>query len=172
MDQTLQPGLNRFYLWVDKVEVAAWPKWRSYWGRPKHALETGHHTETRSSFEVFLLPHSHVDVGFTHLQAEVERMQWRNFEQGIELAKKTANYPEAARYKWNVEVLWAVDGYLKNAKPESRAAFIEAVKKGWIGLDALYGSELTACSAPEELMHHRFCRKKWSGLAASASTRP
>ncbi|MCO6478643.1 MAG: hypothetical protein J5I94_18565 [Phaeodactylibacter sp.] len=104
-------------------------------------------------FEVYLLPHSHVDIGFTHKQAEVEQMQWRNFEQGIELARKTADYPEGARYKWNVEVLWAVDGYLKNAAPEKREAFLEAVRKRWIGLDALYGSELTALQRPEELMH-------------------
>jgi alpha-mannosidase len=82
----------------------------------------------------------------------VEKLQWRNIEQGIELAKKTANYPEPARYKWNVEVLWAVEGYLQNASPQTRAAFYDAVKKGWIGLDALYGSELTGLQRPEELM--------------------
>ncbi|MBK8566793.1 MAG: hypothetical protein IPN76_26540 [Saprospiraceae bacterium] len=154
MDQPLQPGLNRFYLWVDKVEVARMAEVKVVLGDDRSTTWKQDITlKPVRPFEVFLLPHSHVDVGFTHLQAEVERMQWRNFEQGIELAKKTANYPEAARYKWNVEVLWAVDGYLKNAKPESRAVFIEAVKNGWIGLDALYGSELTGLQRPEELMH-------------------
>jgi alpha-mannosidase len=105
-------------------------------------------------FEVYFLPHSHVDIGFTHKQAEVERMQWRNFEEGVELARKTAAYPEGARYRWNVEVLWAVDGYLKSADPEKREAFIDAVRQGWIGLDALYGSELTGLQRPEELMHN------------------
>lgn len=154
MDQPLQPGLNRFYIWVDKVEEARAAKVAVMLEEgDKTAWEQAIAIKPVRPFEVFLLPHSHVDVGFTHLQAEVERMQWRNFEQGIELAKKTANYPAGARYKWNVEVLWAVDGYLKNAPPESRTAFIKAVKKGWIGLDALYGSELTGLQRPEELMH-------------------
>ncbi len=152
--QQIQPGLNRFYLWVDQVnevrpalvELVFDQKNTTKW-------EQSVTLKPVRPFEVYLLPHSHVDVGFTHLQDEVEKMQWRNFEQGIELAKKTANYPDGARYKWNVEVLWAVDGYLKNKPEASRAAFIDAVKKGWIGLDALYGSELTGLQRPEELMH-------------------
>lgn len=152
-EKPLQPGMNSFYLWIDKVvepraaevEIIFGTKEKTVW---KESL-TLHPVRP---FEVWLLPHSHVDVGFTHLQSEVEMMQWRNFEQGIELARKTADYPEGARYKWNVEVLWAVDGYLKNKPAESRKAFIEAVKKGWIGLDALYGSELTGLQRPEELM--------------------
>jgi len=103
-------------------------------------------------WEIYLLHHSHVDIGYTHVQTEVERMHWRYFEQVIELAKKTADYPPGSRFKWNVEVLWAVDSYLKQASKEKREQFIEAVRKGWIALDALYGNELTALCRPEELV--------------------
>ncbi len=49
-------------------------------------------------------------------------------------------------------MLWAVDSYLKQASPKERRAFIDAVRNGWIGLDALYGNELTALCRPEELI--------------------
>lgn len=104
--------------------------------------------------EVHFLPHSHVDVGFTHLQDEVEMLQWRNLEEGIELAEKTKDYPENARYKWNVEVLWAVDGYLKQATPTKRQRLMEAIQNGWIGLDAFYATMLTGIQKPEELMQN------------------
>ncbi|MBW8040425.1 MAG: hypothetical protein FVQ85_10535 [Planctomycetes bacterium] len=103
-------------------------------------------------WEVYLLHHSHVDIGYTHVQTEVVRKHWGYFEQVIELARKTANYPPGSRFKWNVEVLWAVDSYLKQASKEKREQFIEAVRKGWIALDALYGNELTALCRPEELV--------------------
>jgi len=103
-------------------------------------------------WEVYLLHHSHVDIGYTHVQTEVVRKHWGYFEQVIELARKTADYPPGSRFKWNVEVLWAVDSYLKQATKEKREQFIEAVKKGWMGLDALYGNELTALCRPEELI--------------------
>ena len=75
-----------------------------------------------------------------------------DFEQVIELARKSADYPPGSRFKWNVEVLWAVESYLKQASKEKREQFIEAVNKGWIALDALYGNELTALCRPEELI--------------------
>ena len=100
---------------------------------------------------LYLLPHSHNDIGYTAVQTEVERKQWSNLETAIELARKTADYPIGSRYKWNVEVMWAVDGYLRQASPEKQKELIDAVKAGWIELDALYANELTALCRPEEL---------------------
>lgn len=103
-------------------------------------------------WEVYLLHHSHVDIGYTHVQDEVMRMQWSHLRNAVDYAKKSASYPEGARFKYNAEVLWAVDDFLDKAQPEERAQFIDAVRKGQIGLDALYGNQLTALSRPEELM--------------------
>ncbi|MGB9687970.1 polysaccharide lyase family protein [Thermogutta sp.] len=101
---------------------------------------------------VYLLPHSHVDIGYTDIQTKIEQNHWRFYEQALETAAKTADYPPEAQFKWNVEVLWAVDSYLRTSSPEKRAAFLEAVRKGVIGLQALYGNELTALCRPEELL--------------------
>ena len=62
---------------------------------------------------VYLLPHSHVDIGYTHVQTEVEKKQWKYLDLAIATARQTAAYPAGARFKWNVEVLWAVDSYLQ-----------------------------------------------------------
>ena len=101
---------------------------------------------------VYLLPHSHVDIGYTHRQDDVVKRQWQNIETALELASKTASYPEGARFKWNAEVLWAVDAYLRQAPPEKQQRFVDAVRSGQIGLDALYGNELTGLCRPEELV--------------------
>jgi len=101
---------------------------------------------------VYLLPHSHVDIGYTHVQTEVEQSHWKFYEQAIEASRKTADYPPGAQFKWNVEVLWATDSYLRQASPEKREEFMQAVKAGWVGLDALYGNQLTALCRPEELV--------------------
>ena len=103
--------------------------------------------------QIFLLPHSHNDIGYTALQADVEKKQNSNIETGLRLAKATADYPEGARFKWNTEVLWCVDNYLRAATPEQRAAFMAAVKSGQIGLDAFYCNILTGLCRPEELLN-------------------
>ena len=52
-------------------------------------------------WQVYLLPHSHVDIGYTQLQTKVERNHWRFIEQSIEASRRTADYPPGAQYKWN-----------------------------------------------------------------------
>ena len=71
---------------------------------------------------------------------------------GAGACRKTAGYPAGARFKWNIEVLWAVDSYLRQASPEKQQQFVDAVRSGQIGLDALYGNELTGLCRPEELL--------------------
>ena len=102
--------------------------------------------------EIYLLPHSHVDIGYTKIQTEVEQDHWRFLEEAIEAAQQELDFPKEAQFKWNAEVLWAVDGYLKQASPQKRAAFIDAVKRGQIGLDAFYCHELAGLCRPEELV--------------------
>jgi len=103
-------------------------------------------------WEIYILHHSHTDIGYTHVQTDVLKMHYKYFEQAIELARESAQNPAGSQFKWNTEVLWAVDNYLRQASPQKRRAFVDAVKKGWIGLDALYGNELTALCRPEELV--------------------
>jgi alpha-mannosidase len=108
--------------------------------------------QSQRKWEIYLLPHSHVDIGYTKLQTEVEADHWRFLEAAMEVVRQTDDYPPEAQFKWNVEVLWAVESFLKQAPPEKQRAFFDAVKEGRIGLDALYGNELTALCRPEELL--------------------
>ncbi|HEV2487663.1 MAG TPA: glycosyl hydrolase-related protein [Terracidiphilus sp.] len=101
---------------------------------------------------VYVLPHSHHDLGYTDLQANIEEKQMNNITQGIELARKTANYPEGARFVWNLEVLWGADLFMRRKSQAEKDEFIDAVKKGWVSLNGMYANELTGLCRPEELL--------------------
>ena len=103
--------------------------------------------------EFWLLPHSHNDIGYSDLQADVKMKQLKNLREAIRLVKKTAGYPAEARFKWNTEILWAVDHFLASCTADEREEFIRAVKDGGIGLDGLYSNQLTGLCRPEELIH-------------------
>jgi len=102
-------------------------------------------------WNVYLLHHTHLDIGYTHIQSEVLALQGQHLEEALKLAKQSADYPPGSRFKWLPEGLWGVEGYMKKASPAEKERFIEAVRKGWVGLDALFGNELTALCRPEEL---------------------
>ena len=110
--------------------------------------------------EIFLLPHSHVDIGYTKLQTEVERDHWGFLEQAVDMAAQGEDRSPEAQFKWNAEVLWAVDSYLRRAAPERAAALAAAIKEGAIGLDAFYCHELAGLCRPEELLQAVACARR------------
>jgi hypothetical protein len=101
---------------------------------------------------IYILPHSHTDIGYTEIQTRIEQKQVDNLLQGIAFARRTANYPEGSRFVWNVEVLWAAELYVKQLGPVQRADFLNAVKKGQVALNGMYLNELTGLCRPEELL--------------------
>lgn len=50
---------------------------------------------------IYILPHSHVDIGYTALQADVVKKQNENIDIALRLIEATRSYPEGARFKWN-----------------------------------------------------------------------
>jgi hypothetical protein len=99
---------------------------------------------------VYIYPHSHVDIGYTNTQANVEIIHKRNLVNGMRLAKETANYPEGARYVWNPEVIWPVERYLKTATPAEKEELLDAIRHGYVCLDAGYINDNTSVTADEE----------------------
>jgi len=101
---------------------------------------------------VYILPHSHTDIGYTEIQTAIEKKQVDNLLEGIAQARRTATYPEGSRFVWNVEVAWAADLYLHRLNEQQRANFFDAVKKGQVVLNGMYLNELTGLCRPEELL--------------------
>jgi hypothetical protein len=101
---------------------------------------------------VYITPHSHTDIGYTEIQTAIEAKQVQNLVDGIAAAKRTAGYPEGARFVWNVEVLWAADLYMNRLDDQKKTEFLDAVKKGQVVLNGMYLNELTGLCRPEELV--------------------
>ena len=100
---------------------------------------------------VYIYPHSHVDIGYTNTQSNVELIHKRNLEYAIELAEKTKNYPDGARFVWNPEVVWPIERYLKTESEEKCAKLMRAIREGQISVDAGYVNTNTSAANDEEL---------------------
>ncbi|MEO8069260.1 MAG: glycoside hydrolase, partial [Flavobacteriales bacterium] len=77
--------------------------------------------------DIHLIHHSHTDIGYSHLQAEVQTIQNNNIFKALELIDRTKEYPEDSRFVWNVESLWAVENFLGIASETDKQRFIAAV---------------------------------------------
>lgn len=101
---------------------------------------------------VMIFPHSHVDVGYTHTQDVVEFIHRQNIDMAIELAERTKDYPEDARFRWNTEVTWPMERYLAKASPEKRDRVLDAIRKGYVSVDNSYSNTNTTATHEPELV--------------------
>jgi alpha-mannosidase len=114
----------------------------------------------RRHWTVYIYPHSHVDIGYTNKQEIVEKIHVRNIDVAIDLARKSQNNPEGSRFVWNTEAGWVVESYLKQATPEKKAAFFDAVRRGWIRIDGNYANTNTSACSDEELLQLFKCNNQ------------
>lgn len=102
---------------------------------------------------IYLVPYSHNDIGYTDYQPNVERKQWSNLEEGLRLAKGTQSYPSDARFKWNLETIWALESYMRQAPEVQRKVVVDAIRNGELGVSALYANMLTGLANAPEMSH-------------------
>jgi len=103
-------------------------------------------------WEIYVLMHSHTDIGYTDIQPNIEKKQAGNVIRALQLIRDTKDYPAGARFKWNLEVMWTADQFARVATPEQLREFGQAIRDGNIGVDAMYGNLLTGLCRYEEMV--------------------
>ena len=100
---------------------------------------------------IYIIPHSHVDIGYTELQPAIETKQVNNLLTALELIEKTKGNPPGSRYCWNVEAAWTIDNLLRD-RPDKVMALQQAIQSKQIELDGAFANLLTGLCRPEELI--------------------
>lgn len=109
---------------------------------------------------VYLYPHSHVDIGYTNTQKNVEILHKNNILEGIKLGAETRDFPAGSRSVWNPEVTWPLERLWSGADAAKRAEITAAIKGGTLCVDASYLNEDTSAACDEEFFHFfSFSRK-------------
>ena len=65
-------------------------------------------------WKIYIIPHSHVDIGYTNTQDNCEFIHTRNILEAIKLARETAHFPPESRFLWDTEVSWPAERLLAN----------------------------------------------------------
>lgn len=110
-------------------------------------------------WKVYLYNHAHVDIGYTNTHKNVELLHKNNILEGIKLAEKTKKYPNGSQFVWNPEITWPLER-LWETQPKERENVLNAIKSGFLSIDASYLNINTSVCSDEELFHiFNFSRK-------------
>lgn len=81
---------------------------------------------------VYVINHSHTDIGFTDFQDVCFRQHEEFIDQALDLIEATADYPKEARYRWVCETTGPVERYFQHASPSQVERFRRWQQRGAI----------------------------------------
>jgi hypothetical protein len=100
---------------------------------------------------VDLIHHSHLDIGYTDPQAVVLDHQLAYLDAALDLVDATDDWPEDARFCWNVEATWPLRHWLARRPRREHERFFKRVREGRIEVCALPFTMHTEALSMDEL---------------------
>ena len=102
-------------------------------------------------WSAFLVHHSHLDIGYTDTQSSVLQHHLQYLDSVLDLASATDDWPEDAKFRWNVEANWPLLHWIKSRPESDRTRFFDRVREGRIEVCALPFSMHTEAYSIDEL---------------------
>jgi alpha-mannosidase len=134
-------------------------------------LELEKTLQSGRKWTIYLFHHSHTDIGYTDLQTRISKKHAEYLDSVIQYYRETENYPDDAKFRWNIEVAWGVENYIKQ-RPEAKVKeLLDLVKKGRVEVGAWY-VQLSDMFSHEELVRATYPARELSrkyGIAISSA---
>lgn len=91
-------------------------------------------------WEIFVIQHSHIDIGYTERQELIGDYHRQFLEQAVAfaLSPRQSKRDEAVKFRFTCEGFWTIEQFLANASKAQVSDFHKAVKLGYIELTAFY----------------------------------
>lgn len=97
-------------------------------------------------WRVFVVPHEHLDIGFTDYAAKVAELHARSLDEVLEIARATPTF------RWVPDGFWVIEQYLAGRSPERARALLAAIRRGTIALPAAVSNLHTGVASLETLI--------------------
>ena len=89
-------------------------------------------------WEVFLVQHTHSDIGYTRPQTEILAEHLRYIDHALDYCDQTDHYPEASQFRWTCETSWSVREYLRSRPEEQVKRLLKRIKEGRIEATGMF----------------------------------
>ena len=89
-------------------------------------------------WEVFLVQHTHSDIGYTRPQTEILAEHLRYIDHALDYCDQTDHLPEASQFRWTCETSWSVREYLRSRPEEQVQRLLKRIKEGRIEATGMF----------------------------------
>jgi len=126
------------------------------WNVLDHAQQKKQFIDPKKKWTVFLVPHIHLDVGYTDYQAKVAAIQSRVIDEAIDL---TAQHPD---FRYSIDGEWGLAQFLKTRTSAEQQRTITAIQKQQLFIPAQYANLLTGFPTAETLVRSLYASANFS----------
>ena len=124
----LVSGENRVHINISELKKPAKGNFTLAIGKEKSSFAAT--ITPQRKWSVYLFHHSHTDIGYTDLQNRIETRHVAYLDSVIKYCRETDNYPDDAKFRWNVEVTWSLLKYMEQRPESSMKELMDLVKAG------------------------------------------
>src|ERR1017187_178575 len=107
----------------------------------------------KRKFTVYVVPHNHLDIGFTDYQPKIEELQNRNFDRLLEEMRTDLSL------RFSVDGVWPVEQFLRTRTPAAQKEFLDRVRAGRISIPAQYANLMLGGAGLETMVRSLYAGK-------------
>ncbi len=89
-------------------------------------------------WEIFLVQHTHSDIGYTRPQTEILAEHLRYIDHALDYCDQTDHLPDASQFRWTCETSWSVRDYLRSRPKEQVDRLVKRIKEGRIEATGMF----------------------------------
>jgi hypothetical protein len=143
-------GRNLVHLFVPEVSEARRFDFEVE-AREGGSFKTTAEARPQRKWSVYVVHHSHLDIGYTDPQGSVLEHHLQYLDSVLDLASATDDWFDDAKFRWNVEVTWPLQYWMKRRPAADREELARRVREGRVELCALPFSMHTEAYSIDEL---------------------
>jgi alpha-mannosidase len=109
----------------------------------------------RRKWNVYITPHSHTDIGYTHRQWEVAERLCRNIDTALDiLEKEEVKKADIPIFAYHLDASWVLETYLATRNKARIDQMFKFIKAGRLGIPHSYADLLTQYASLEDLIRN------------------
>lgn len=112
----------------------------------------------QKKWTLFIVPHIHLDVGYSDYQAKVAAIQSRVIDEAMDM---TAQHPD---FRFSLDAEWPLEQFLKTRAPSDRGRAITSIQKQQLFVPAQYANLLTGFPTAETLIRSLYASANFSRI--------
>jgi len=92
----------------------------------------------KRDWTVYLVQHTHTDIGYTRPQTEILSEHLRYIDYAIDYCDQTKDYPDDSKFRWTCESAWAVSEFVRQRPDKDVERLKDCIRRGQMEVTAMY----------------------------------